>query len=53
MVPAGGDRVTLIEARASRTAMPNMAGALARLASAADAHRLETTSCDRGLPAWR
>jgi predicted AAA+ superfamily ATPase len=42
VVPAGGRRAVLIEARASRTAMPRMAEPILRLARAAAAHRIKT-----------
>ncbi len=44
VVPDGGMRASLIEARATRTAVPSMAASLARLATAASAHRVSAES---------
>jgi hypothetical protein len=42
VVPSGGERLVLVEAKASRTVMPGMAGSLLRLAAAAARYKTDS-----------
>jgi uncharacterized protein len=42
LIPSGGEKLILLEAKASRTVMPKMAGPLLRLAAASSRYRVES-----------